>query len=108
MISEEIDAWIWESSSDGYFISASAQVQDIIGYSPAELVGKTFADLLAREILSITGITIHETGMAGKGARFEMFVPKGSYRRFVPESGSVSEQMQVPDFISQTHHNHTI
>ena len=35
---------------------------------------------LSREILSITGITIAETGEAGKGARFEMVVPKGTYR----------------------------
>lgn len=35
---------------------------------------------LSREILSITGITIHETGEPGKGARFEIRVPKGSYR----------------------------
>ncbi len=32
---------------------------------------------LSREILSITGITITETGGPGKGARFEMTVPKG-------------------------------
>lgn len=35
---------------------------------------------LVREILSITGITIQETGIPGKGARFEMNVPKGAYR----------------------------
>ncbi|MDO9550151.1 MAG: transporter substrate-binding domain-containing protein [Methanoregula sp.] len=35
---------------------------------------------LAREILSITGITIKETGTEGTGARFEMMVPKGEYR----------------------------
>jgi PAS domain S-box-containing protein len=35
---------------------------------------------LAREILDITGITIHETGEPGKGARFEMVVPKEAYR----------------------------
>jgi len=35
---------------------------------------------LVREILSITGITIKETGTYGKGTRFEMFVPKGAYR----------------------------
>ncbi|MDD1685882.1 PAS domain S-box protein [Methanoregula sp.] len=39
---------------------------------------------LAREILSITDITIRETGEPGKGARFEMVVPKGAYR-FVEE-----------------------
>jgi signal transduction histidine kinase len=35
---------------------------------------------LTREILSITGITIRETGEPGKGARFEITVPKGAYR----------------------------
>jgi PAS domain S-box-containing protein len=35
---------------------------------------------LIREILAITGITIRETGEPGKGARFEMIVPKGSFR----------------------------
>jgi signal transduction histidine kinase len=35
---------------------------------------------LAREILDITGITITETGEPGKGARFEMKVPKGAWR----------------------------
>ena len=35
---------------------------------------------LSQEILSITGITIAETGEPGKGARFEMLVPKGMYR----------------------------
>jgi PAS domain S-box-containing protein len=35
---------------------------------------------LVREILSITGITISETGEPGKGARFEIFVPEGTYR----------------------------
>jgi len=35
---------------------------------------------LSREILSITGITITENGVPGKGARFEIRVPKGSFR----------------------------
>ncbi|MCX6699447.1 MAG: HAMP domain-containing sensor histidine kinase, partial [Methanomicrobiales archaeon] len=35
---------------------------------------------LSREILSITGITIKETGEPGKGARFEMTVPNGTWR----------------------------
>jgi len=35
---------------------------------------------LSREILDITGITIRETGEPGRGARFEMVVPKGMYR----------------------------
>jgi signal transduction histidine kinase len=35
---------------------------------------------LSREILSITGIAIRETGEPGKGARFEIIVPAGTYR----------------------------
>jgi len=35
---------------------------------------------LSREILAITGIAISETGEPGKGARFEMVIPKGAYR----------------------------
>jgi PAS domain S-box-containing protein len=35
---------------------------------------------LTRDILGITGITIHETGKYGTGARFEIHVPHSSYR----------------------------
>jgi PAS domain S-box-containing protein len=34
---------------------------------------------LIREILSITGITIRECGVPGKGVRFEMVIPEGRY-----------------------------
>ncbi len=33
-----------------------------------------------REVLAITGLSITETGTPGKGARFEITVPKGEYR----------------------------
>ena len=35
---------------------------------------------LAREVLSLTGITITERGKAGNGARFEIVVPQGAWR----------------------------
>lgn len=35
---------------------------------------------LVREILSMTGFSIRETGIHGKGARFEIRVPAGSFR----------------------------
>lgn len=35
---------------------------------------------LSSSILQITGITIKETGVPGKGARFQVLVPKGAYR----------------------------
>lgn len=36
---------------------------------------------LVREVLQITGITISECGVEGKGARFEIIVPKWKFRR---------------------------
>jgi len=36
---------------------------------------------LSREILSITGISIRETGEENKGARFEILVPPGAWRK---------------------------
>ncbi|PKG31281.1 PAS domain-containing sensor histidine kinase [Methanoregula sp.] len=41
---------------------------------------------LAKEILSITGIGIRETGRYGEGAEFEIRVPKGGYRFTQKES----------------------
>jgi PAS domain S-box-containing protein len=40
---------------------------------------------LVREILSITGLTISETGVPGQGARFEIHVPAGRFRNVQPE-----------------------
>ncbi len=35
---------------------------------------------LSREILSITGITMRESGVPGKGVRFEIILPPKCYR----------------------------
>jgi len=43
---------------------------------------------LVREILSITGITISETGTPGKGVRFELLVPEGYYQIRAPKTGA--------------------
>jgi len=40
-----------------------------------------FGLFLAREILGMTGMTIREDGVPGKGARFVITVPKGSWRQ---------------------------
>jgi PAS domain S-box-containing protein len=39
-----------------------------------------FGLFLSREILSITGLSIRETGKPGTGARFEIMIPKEAYR----------------------------
>jgi len=43
---------------------------------------------LSDEILSITGLTIRETGEPGKGARFEIRAPKGTWRLANPDHHS--------------------
>lgn len=51
-----------------------------------QFTGETGPGLyLAREILSITGITIRETGIACGGACFEIRVPRGVYRFPAPQ-----------------------
>ncbi len=44
---------------------------------------------LSREILEMTGITIQETGIHGKGARFEMTVPTGRFRFAQPSANPI-------------------
>ena len=39
-----------------------------------------FGLYLSREILGITGISIRENGVPGKGAKFEIVVPPGAFR----------------------------
>jgi len=43
---------------------------------------------LSREILAITGLSVRECGVYGKGARFEILVPKGKFRFVNPAPGS--------------------
>ena len=43
-------------------------------------ISKGFGLFFVREILAITEITIEEVGEPGNGARFEITVPKGTYR----------------------------
>ena len=47
--------------------------------------GTGFGLFLIREILGFTGITITETGEPGKGAKFEIVVPKGKFRKVTSE-----------------------
>jgi PAS domain S-box-containing protein len=64
---------------DGIGISAEKKEQIFLR---DESTGRatTRSLIFVREILDITGITIKETGEPGKGARFEITVPKGAWR----------------------------
>jgi len=51
---------------------------------------------LAREICSVTGITLKESGEPGKRARFELLVPAGSYRSAKAGKNQLHESGRKP------------
>ena len=63
-------------------------------FEPGIIRNRGFGLFLAREILSITGLTIEENGTADKGARFEIRVPSGSYR--MPSSRTDGQGKSTP------------
>jgi PAS domain S-box-containing protein len=66
---------IWEDNGVGI---ADDEKEQIFEQGYGKHTG--FGLFLAREILYLTGISIQETGISGSGARFEISIPKGSYR----------------------------
>ena len=66
---------IWEDDGVGIPAEEKERVFDQ-GYGKNTGLGL----FLCREILAITGITLQENGVPGKGARFELLIPKGKYR----------------------------
>ncbi|MDD1695827.1 MAG: PAS domain S-box protein [Methanoregula sp.] len=50
-------------------------------FEPGMMRNRGFGLFLAKEILSITGLTIEENGEPGKGARFEIHVPLECFRK---------------------------
>ena len=71
------DALIIIYEDDGVGITAHEKEQIFdLGFGKSSGEGLFFI----REILLITGITIQECGVEGKGSRFEIIVPKGGYQ----------------------------
>ncbi len=75
-----------QESEDNYLIVCEDDGEGIPAEEKEKIFDRGFGRntgfglCFVREILSISGITIRETGEPGKGARFEMRVPKGAYR----------------------------
>ena len=67
---------IWQDNGEGI---ADDEKESIFEYGVGKNTG--FGMFLVREILLLTGITIRETGTWNTGARFEILVPHGVYRR---------------------------
>ena len=66
---------VWEDDGVGIPVEQKERIFDR-GFGSHTGLGL----FLTREILSITGITIRETGTPGEGARFEIVVPEGGTR----------------------------
>lgn len=80
-------SFTWREVPDGLLIVYEDDGVGIPGDMKEKIFGripktgrKSLGLYLSREILSITGISIAETGEQGKGARFEMHVPEDHYR----------------------------
>jgi PAS domain S-box-containing protein len=76
-VQESGDNWFMLCEDDGDGVPAGEK-ERIFDRGFGKNTGLGLA--LSREILDITGITIRETGEPGKGARFEMTVPKDMSR----------------------------
>ena len=49
-------------------------------FQPTMLQNRGLGLFIAKEILSITGLTLQETGISGSGARFDIDIPTGCFR----------------------------
>ena len=49
-IAESISDWIWEVDSDAVYTYCSGNVEDVLGYSAGEILGKTPFDLMAPDM----------------------------------------------------------
>ena len=44
-----VGEWLWEQDHEGYYTYSSEAVSDILGYQPAEIVGRHYQDLLTAD-----------------------------------------------------------
>jgi PAS domain S-box-containing protein len=55
-IAESMSDWIWEVDADGVYTYCSERVEDILGYRPEEIIGRTPFDFMApEEVQKIAG-----------------------------------------------------
>ncbi len=49
LVAEMVGEWLWEQDASGRYLYSSAAVRDILGYSPEEIVGKHYLELMTDE-----------------------------------------------------------
>jgi signal transduction histidine kinase len=66
-------------------------------FEPGMMRNRGLGLFLAKEILSITGLTILENGVPGKGARFEIHVPLECFRMHPAHPGQKPKHPSGPE-----------
>jgi phosphoserine phosphatase RsbU/P len=51
--------WLWEQDPDGRYVYSSAAVRKILGYSPSEIIGRSYRDLQTAEREEVSAPSIH-------------------------------------------------
>jgi len=89
-IVETISDWVWETDSNGVYTYCSLKVQDILGYEPCEVIGKTPFHLMpAEEARGISVILEHMAAFRQPFAGIENVNIRKDGRRVVLETGGV-------------------
>jgi len=93
---ETSNDWVWEIDPEGYYTYASQKVENLFGYTPEEVIGKTPFDLMFEE--DIERITEFFKDMTKKPTPFT--IPEN---RYLHKDGSllVLEISGVPNFDSR-------
>jgi PAS domain S-box-containing protein len=58
--------WVWEVDAEGRYTYSSPKVKDLLGYLPAEVIGKTPFDFMAEEDAQRLRSIFNETSSSGK------------------------------------------
>jgi len=63
---ETTSDWIWECDAEGKYIYSSPRVTNLLGYLPAEVVGKTLVDIVSPQQVKAFRITYQKLMSTGK------------------------------------------
>jgi diguanylate cyclase (GGDEF)-like protein/PAS domain S-box-containing protein len=87
---ETTSDWIWEVDANGVYIYASPKVQDLLGYAPEEVIGKTPFDFMSPDEAAKIGAVFTEIVAARKPfERLENVNRHKDGRRMILETSGV-------------------
>ncbi|MCP4546467.1 MAG: PAS domain S-box protein [bacterium] len=87
---ESSNDWIWEVTLEGIYAYSSPQTEEIIGYKPEELIGRSLFDLLAPEEIPRIGKVFKESAQSGQSAvALEKVVLHKDGRRIILETTGI-------------------